>query len=272
MPELPEVETVKNGLQSLVVPPVTVQKIRLYRDDLRFPIPKSIVRKVKGQTLHQFRRRAKYLIWELDRHLFVSHLGMTGTWREADGEPLKKHDHIQVFLSNGQSLIYNDPRRFGFVELVDIAQEDSYERFSHLGPEPLSRKFSAKSLAAFCAGRKGPIKNLIMNQQVVVGVGNIYASEALFKAKVHPKRPAGDLTAEEYRTLVKCIKAVLKRAIEAGGSTISDFRQAGGSEGYFQHNFRVYGRDGELCRTCAYPIEQVPLSGRSTFFCPECQT
>lgn len=270
MPELPEVETVRRGLQLLVGKNAKIQKFEMTRSDLRFDIPNELRKILPGQSIHRFCRRAKYLLWELDDFVLVSHLGMTGTWRE--GGNSVPHDHVTISLQDGRRLIYNDPRRFGFIEYYKKNQQNQYPRFSHLGPEPLSKEFTSKGILLKAKSRTIPIKSFIMNQEVVVGVGNIYASEALFLANISPLLPTNELSLKQARHLVASIQKVLTQAIEAGGSTISDFRQAGGSEGYFQNSFNVYGKKDSSCTRCKTKIQHLVLSGRATYFCPKCQT
>ena len=201
----------------------------------------------------------------------LNHLGMTGNWKiKPQSYKLEKHDHVEFVLSNKKRLIYNDPRRFGWIELVEYV-EDYFISKKH-GPEPLSKQFSKKYLFGVLSTKKAPIKSVIMDQSVVLGVGNIYACESLYKAGVSPLRVASKLTEDEVQLIVKEIKRVLKAAIKAGGSTIKDFKQAGGESGYFQTKLYVCGRKDQLCKSCHFKILNVKIAGRSSFYCPECQT
>ena len=268
MPELPEVETVRAGLAALLRLPVTITAIDLHRRDLRWPIPSTLPGQFAGARCTAVTRRAKYLLWETDRGVLLSHLGMTGSWRQADDSP-GKHDHVAVHLDDGRTLLYRDPRRFGALDWAPTAAELS--QLQHLGPEPLSDAFSVAHLQACCRGRQAPIKNVLMDNRVVVGVGNIYAAESLFRAGIDPRRRAGRISAARLARLHEVVRDVLREAIAAGGSTISDFRQAGGSSGYFQHNFQIYGRDGQPCLTCGTTLRKVVQGGRATVWCPRCQ-
>ncbi len=271
MPELPEVETVKRGLEQILdLPGERLLGVEMSAQKLRFSCNLDDLDQVKGQHLHSVRRRAKYLLFELDRHYLLSHLGMTGSWRIENES--KKHDHVRLKLKSNRVLTYHDPRRFGFFEVVNKNDLENHFRFSHLGPEPVDGdEFSAAYLYEKSRGRKTSIKTFIMNQEVVVGVGNIYASEALYMAGIHPKLLAHKLTRKKAEQLVRAIKDVLNEAIFCGGTTISDFKQAGGSSGYFQNFLLVYGRGLEECHFCGTMIQSQAIVGRSSFWCPRCQ-
>lgn len=272
MPELPEVETVKRGLELILGGDRRITQVEIKRTDLRDKVSRKGLTSLEGQKICGVKRRAKYLLIETERNLFVSHLGMTGSWRVAPKGDERKHDHLYLHLSDGQRLAFNDPRRFGLAEVISRRAEGHYKRFTGLGPEPLSLSdFSPDWVFTRTRGRDACIKVWLMDQKNVVGVGNIYASEALFRAGVRPTRRAGKLTKAEAECLVPVIRHVLEQAIEKGGSTIRDFRQAGGSEGYFQNEFMVYDRAGESCKVCAQPIRQKTLGGRSSFWCASCQ-
>ncbi len=272
MPELPEVETVKRGLEIILSHDQLIARVEVIRTDLRDKVSPKNLKSLEGQRICGVRRRAKYLLIETEQNLFVSHLGMTGSWRVAPSGDDRKHDHIYLHLNDGQRLAFNDPRRFGMAEVIPRGSEEKYKRFMNLGPEPLAQAdFSPEWVFAQTRGREACIKIWLMDQKNVVGVGNIYASEALFRAGVRPTRLAGKLKRLEAERLVPVIRQVLERAIEKGGSTIRDFRQAGGSEGYFQNEFMVYDRAGEPCRTCGTLIRQKVLGGRSSYWCPSCQ-
>lgn len=293
MPELPEVETVRRGLAPTLVG-ARILRVELRRPDLRFPFPKNFAKSLQGRCITSLNRRAKYLIAALDDGAaLIAHLGMSGAFRieeQDDGaaEPLgafvaprsknPAHDHV-ILHFQGVRVIYNDPRRFGFMTLARDADLESHPFFADLGVEPLSNSFDAKILARLFEGRKTPLKSALLDQKLVAGLGNIYVCEALHRCGLSPNRPAGDLVkpggspTKAAEKLVLAIRGVLEEAVAAGGSSLRDHRQADGSLGYFQHNFRVYGRTGEACSTpsCGGTIARQTQSGRSTFFCPKCQ-
>ncbi len=272
MPELPEVETVRSGLETLLIKKPSITRVRLMRKDIRFPIPKNFARDLEGQTITGVKRRAKYLLIETPKVALLSHLGMTGSWRVEREPEIGPHDHCLIELSDGRLLIFRDPRRFGVLDLVEPGSEETHLRLKALGPEPLDRaKFTAEYLYKYSRKRKTAIKVFIMDQRVVVGVGNIYASEALFRAKIRPQKLAGKLTKHEAQRLVEATQEILAEAINAGGSSIRDYKNAGGEEGSFQDRHLVYERAGEPCRVCQTPIRSKVLGGRSTYWCPHCQ-
>jgi formamidopyrimidine-DNA glycosylase len=272
MPELPEVETVRAGLERLLGAGAVISRLELLRHDLRAPIPPALAMRLRDVPITALRRRAKYLLFDTRAGILLSHLGMTGTWRLAPAGDDRPHDHCHLHLRDGRRLTYRDPRRFGLLDLVEPGDEAGHPRLRDLGPEPLDpAAFSVDHLLARARGRRSALKPLIMDQAVVVGVGNIYAQEALFRAGIRPTRPAGRLTRAEATTLVAHIRGVLQAAIAAGGSTISDFRQAGGDGGYFQHDFQVYGRSGQPCARCAAPLHAAVVGGRGTTWCRRCQ-
>ena len=260
----------KQGLEKVIQPWTVVQSIKVRRYDLRFSVPKNLAKVFQEKPILGFRRRAKYLLWDFDDCTLISHLGMTGTWRERGSEGVRDHDHVDVVLNDGRVFVFRDPRRFGFMD-VSFHKHGDYFRFAHLGPEPLSRAFNVNYFLSLCSAKQLGVKKFIMDQKNVVGVGNIYACEALYLSGIHPERAVNSLVREEVSTLVQEIKKTLRRAIKAGGSTISDFRQAGGDSGYFQHQFKVYGRSGELCHRCYEKIKNIEIAGRSSFYCPTCQ-
>jgi len=274
MPELAEVETVCRGLQETLRSKPEISRVEIRRPDIRFEIPKDLKNSLLKQPVMGIRRRAKYILFDLPNGSLLCHLGMTGSWRlRANNEDLGPHDHFTLTMSDGRELIFNDPRRFGMLDWVELGQEAKHPRLKHLGAEPLDeRQFSAEILFRLTRKRDLAIKVLIMNQKYIVGVGNIYASEALFRAGVRPPRPARRLSFDECRRLVDSIRKVLQEAIAAGGSTISDFQAVNGNSGYFQTNFWVYARDGEDCRRCSAKIKTKILGGRSTYWCASCQT
>jgi len=278
MPELPEVETVKRGLAP-VMEGYVFNGVTLNRLDIRFPFAEQFIERVQGATLERLTRRAKFLQAELStgERLFM-HLGMSGRFtidndyapgdfaHAHDTNP--KHDHVIFNMSSGARIAFNDPRRFGFMELVAPGEAT---RLDKLGPEPMGNDFSAPVLRAALKGKKSKIKAALLDQRVVAGLGNIYVCEALFRTGISPKRAAGRLTVAETETLTRNIKSVLAAAIEAGGSSLRDFAATDGKLGYFQHSFDVYGREGAPCPACAAPIARIVQSGRSSFYCRTCQ-
>lgn len=272
MPELPEVENVKLSLQSQGSVGQRFVKVELLRKNLRTPLRAELTRKLPGQTVLAISRRAKFLLFETENYILLNHLGMTGSWRIVDGEvtPLK-HDHVILHFESGLKFIYNDPRRFGVLELLTKENVLSNRWLKNLGVEPLSDQFTHEHLFTGTRKRKAPIKGYLMDQKNVVGVGNIYASEALFMARVSPTRAAGRLRKIEAEKLVACIREVLIAAIAAGGSTISDYKNSKGESGSFQARFSVYDRKAAPCVVCAEPIRSRVIAGRNTFWCRKCQ-
>lgn len=294
MPELPEVETVRRGLAPILVG-ARILRVELRRPNLRFPFPQKFAERLQNRRIIGLERRAKYLIAPLDDGAaLIAHLGMSGAFRiekadENRGEPLgafalppsKKpaHDHVVFHFERGR-VIYNDPRRFGFMTLAPRSELDAQPFFASLGVEPLSEDFSGAVMARLFAGKSAPLKSALLDQRLVAGLGNIYVCEALHRSGLSPNRPAGDLArrngapAKAAEKLVRAIREVLVEAVAAGGSSLRDHRQADGSLGYFQHRFRVYGREGAVCpkRSCGGTIIRQTHSGRSTFFCPLCQS
>ncbi len=268
MPELPEVETVRRGLEYILSHKPVLEKIELRRPDLRFPIPLKEVQALEGEKILSVGRRAKYLYFETAKGFLISHLGMTGSWRLKDDTELGTHDHVILHFSGNLSLIYRDPRRFG---IFDFSKDLSGKLFSHMGPEPFSEEFSATYLKSKLKGKAAPIKNVLMDQRVVVGIGNIYASEILFECGIKPQKPAGRVTFLQLEMIVEKTRTVLQKAILAGGSTLQDFAHTNGDSGKFQNEFFVYAKDGELCRICGAVIKTRSMAGRSTFWCARCQ-
>lgn len=272
MPELPEVETVRRGLDS-ALRGAAIKNVLLRRADLRVAFPKDFAKTLAGRTIRQIDRRAKYLLFHLDSgDVVIAHLGMSGQFLIRLGKPktFSKHDHVAIELADGRYLLFNDTRRFGLMTLTTDKKMESHPLLSSLGPEPLSSAFSPEYLKAKLAARRSPVKPALMDQQLVVGVGNIYASEALYEAGINPKASAMK-TAKHADKLVKSIHKVLKAAIASGGSSLKDFINTEGEAGYFQHQFKVYGRESEPCHQCDTPIRSLRQAGRSTFFCPHCQ-
>ena len=273
MPELPEVETVRAGLAP-ELEGKRIARLELRRKNLRHPFPADLVKKTEGARILRLRRRAKYLLVDLDNgHSLLIHLGMSGKMllHKAKPNAYDTHDHVVMTLTDGETLIFNDARRFGLWLVVETAKADQHPLLAHLGPEPLEADFDAAYLQSALSRRAGPIKPALMDQKLVVGVGNIYASEALFCAHIHPETPANKIKSNEFKIIVNCIQSVLQAAIASGGSTLRDFVRSSGDIGYFQHHFAVYGRAGLPCPRCTTLIEQKTQAGRSTFFCPKCQ-
>ena len=277
MPELPEVETVRRGLAP-VFEGARIISVEARRPDLRFPLPQRFVERLVGRRVLALARRAKYLLAALDSgETLLMHLGMSGSFRIDDarvGEfahPRGKavHDHVVFDFENGARVVYNDPRRFGFMSLIE--PDEVHPALAALGVEPLSDAFGPGALQAALAGARTPIKAALLDQRRVAGLGNIYVCEALHGAAISPWREAGSLKPAELRRLAGTIRKVLEAAVIAGGSTLRDHRQTDGALGYFQHAFEVYGREGAACRRCGGGILRVEQGGRSTFYCAGCQ-
>jgi formamidopyrimidine-DNA glycosylase len=270
MPELPEVETTRRGIESSVVGHV-IKKVMVREPRLRWRVPRELPESAAGQRVMQLRRRAKYLVFDLERGSMILHLGMSGSLRVLPAStPPSLHDHVDLVMDTGQCVRFNDPRRFGCLLWTD-SDPLSHKLLKSLAPEPLSDEFTGEYLARAAKGRSVAIKQLIMNGQVVVGVGNIYASEALFRAGVRPRRAAGRLKRAEFDALEKAIKDVLNDAIRAGGTTLRDYINPEGMPGYFRQKLFVYERTKDPCRVCKTQIKHFVLGQRSTYFCPVCQ-
>ncbi|GAC1338964.1 MAG: bifunctional DNA-formamidopyrimidine glycosylase/DNA-(apurinic or apyrimidinic site) lyase [Bradyrhizobium sp.] len=292
MPELPEVETVRRGLQP-AMEGATIAKAEIRRKDLRFPFQKDFVARLTGQTVTGLGRRAKYLMADLGSgDVLLMHLGMSGSFRvikdSGQNAPAKfyhprsedrAHDHVLFQMSSGATIIFNDPRRFGYMKIIPRKALDDEPLLRGLGPEPLGNEFDAALLARSCANKKTSLKAALLDQRVVAGLGNIYVCEALYRAHLSPRRLAATLATKKgeptdrARRLVAAIHAVLNQAINAGGSSLRDHRQTSGELGYFQHSFQVYDREGEKCQTsgCGGTVKRFTQNGRSTFWCPKCQ-
>ena len=299
MPELPEVETVRRGLQP-AMEGARFTKVEVHRGDLRWPLPKDFAARLEGKTVTGMGRRAKYLLADLSSgDVLLMHLGMSGSFYVVDekggrAEGAKggtagnyyhgrsqhvAHDHVIFHMSSGAVATFNDPRRFGFMKIVARSKLDAEPLLNRLGPEPLGNAFDAAMLASACQGKKTSLKTALLDQRVVAGLGNIYVCEALFRARLSPRRVASTIASrsgapnERAERLVEAIKAVLNDAIKAGGSSLRDHRLTDGELGMFQHHFRVYDREGEKCPTpgCKGTIKRIVQNGRSTFFCPACQ-
>lgn len=275
MPELPEVETVRRGLDRRLTGR-RLTHVAVNRPDLRFPLPPDLGARLTGRRVEAVRRRAKYLLYDLDNgETLIGHLGMSGRMHIHDARPNSQqpHEHIVFTVDDGTVVIFQDHRRFGYFDLCPTAALDDHRFFRDLGPEPLGEGFSGASLSAAIATKRTPIKAALLDQRVVAGLGNIYVCEALFRAGISPTRLAMTVSGRRAARLVPEIKDVLTEAIAAGGSTLRDYVQASGELGYFQHDFRAYGQEGEPCRKpkCRGTIARIVQSGRSTFHCPVCQ-
>ncbi|MEI9994040.1 MAG: bifunctional DNA-formamidopyrimidine glycosylase/DNA-(apurinic or apyrimidinic site) lyase [Rhizomicrobium sp.] len=290
MPELPEVETVKRGLQP-VLEGFRIVRAETRRGDLRVPFPNDFAGRLTGRRVVKLWRRAKYILGDLDDgETLVIHLGMSGRMSVHAGGSLKKlgsyvhdmgdptigtdkHDHVVIDTDAPARIVFNDHRRFGLMLLVETASLDEHKLFAGLGIEPLSAKFDAAFLAAALKGKKTPIKSALLDQRVVAGLGNIYVCEALFRAGISPKRLAAKVRGDQIEALVPAIKTVLNEAVKAGGSSLRDHKRTDGELGMFQHNFLVYGREGKPCpgKGCKGTIERIVQAGRSTWYCPKCQ-
>ncbi len=269
MPELPEVETTCQGIAPHVTGQ-TIQTVIVREARMRWPVSPEI-EDLSKETILSVSRRAKYILLTFESGTLLIHLGMSGSLRVIDpAADLRKHDHVLITLSNGLELRYHDPRRFGCL-LWTSESPHLHPLIQHLGPEPLSEDFTAETLKTAAQKKKTTIKQLIMDGKVVVGVGNIYACEALFQAGIHPKRKAAAISLTRLDTLTNEIKAVLARSIKQGGTTLRDFLREDGTAGYFKQQLAVYDREGEACLSCDTPIKRVVLGQRSTFFCPKCQ-
>ena len=270
MPELPEVETSRRGIEPHIVD-TTVSRVVIRERRLRWPVAKDIDRKLPGQTVTSVSRRAKYLLINTERGSAILHLGMSGSVCIVNHDtPASVHDHVDIEFTSGLTLRYRDPRRFG--SLHWSKDPLSHPLLKKLGPEPLGHEFCGNYLWQKSRGRKVSVKQFIMNAQIVVGVGNIYASESLFLAGINPRRAAGRIAAHRYDALANAIREVLTRAITAGGTTLRDFYGGDGEAGYFQQQLEAYGREDEPCRRCGTPITAIVQGQRSTYYCRNCQT
>jgi formamidopyrimidine-DNA glycosylase len=270
MPELPEVETTRRGIAPHVVGR-RVAELVVRERRLRWPVPQGLEARLRRQVLQRLERRAKYLLFGFDAGTLIVHLGMSGSLRMVEpGTPPGKHDHVDLVFDGGQVLRLTDPRRFGAVLWTGGAPQE-HPLLAGLGPEPLSEQFNGDYLYRLSRGRRTPVKNFLMDGRIVVGVGNIYANEALFGAGIHPKRAAGRIGRERYGQLAEAVKSVLQAAIEQGGTTLRDFIGGDGRPGYFAQKLQVYGRAGEACPRCSAPILAVRVGQRSTFYCRRCQ-
>ncbi|MCI5038651.1 MAG: bifunctional DNA-formamidopyrimidine glycosylase/DNA-(apurinic or apyrimidinic site) lyase [Donghicola eburneus] len=282
MPELPEVETVRRGLEPVMTDTV-IEYAQVNRPDLRWPLPENMSERLTGQRVVGLRRRSKYILCDLEGgETLLIHLGMSGRMLISGAQvgafahphpAPEKHDHVVLNMVGGARITFNDARRFGAMDLARTSEVDSHKWLAGLGPEPLGNAFSEDHLVARLKGRKMPIKSALLDQKIVAGMGNIYVCETLYRAGIHPARQAGAISERRVRSMVPIIRQVLEEAIAAGGSSLRDFRQADGELGYFQHNFDVYGREGMTCKTqeCQAEVRRIVQSGRSSFYCPTCQ-
>jgi len=270
MPELPEVETTRRGIAPHIEGQ-RVSRILVRQPRLRWPIPETVLERLPPAQLHRVRRRAKYLLLEFETGHLLMHLGMSGSLHIVDPQhDAGKHDHLDLVFDNGQALRLTDPRRFGAVLWLG-ADPLEHPLLARLGPEPFSNEFAGSYLYRLSRGRKLPVKQFIMNQHIVTGVGNIYASEALFHSGIRPTRPAGKISAVRYQHLADAIKEVLAQAIAQGGTTLRDFVGGDGKPGYFQQQLHVYGRTGLPCSRCGHPLQETRLGNRSSVYCSHCQ-
>ena len=282
MPELPEVETVRRGLLP-VLEGATISRAEVNRPDLRWPLPERMAERLTGRRVTALRRRSKYILADLDSgETLLVHLGMSGRMLISgaqlgsfyhDHPAPQKHDHVVLHMGNGARITFNDARRFGAMDLMPTERAAEHMLLKDLGPEPFGNDFNEPYLAGRLKGRKTPIKAALLDQRIVAGLGNIYVAETLYRARISPLRLAGDLIPRQVQALVPTIREVLAEAIEAGGSSLRDFRQANGELGYFSKHFQVYDREGDACETpgCKGTITRTVQSGRSSFWCPSCQ-
>lgn len=280
MPELPEVETVRRGLAP-AMEGKRILRVETRRKDLRFPFPANFNQRIEGAKLSHMGRRAKYLVAELSNgEALIMHLGMTGRFTVHGKTPGKfhhdaggdeKHDHVVFEMQGGGRVVFNDARRFGFMDLWPTENLSTYAPFAGMGPEPISNEFSGAYLHEAFRGKKTPVKSALLDQNVVAGLGNIYVCEALYRSGISPKKLAGAIRRDRLEVLAIEVRKVIEEAILAGGSTISDYKSTGGELGYFQHAFRIYDREGEPCLACERPVKRIVQSGRSTFYCAACQ-
>jgi formamidopyrimidine-DNA glycosylase len=287
VPELPEVETVRKGLEPYMLGHV-IKVADIRRPDLRWPFPNNMAERIMGKRVERLRRRSKYILCDLDSgETLLIHLGMSGRMTisvpEKAGDilgnfhhlhaALEKHDHVVLDMDNSARIIFNDARRFGAMDLLDTKTAEQHKLLSSLGPEPLGNSFDESYFVAVVGGKNTPIKSALLDQRIVAGLGNIYVCEALWRTGISPLVKAGKLSKLRASALVPAIRSVLNDAIAAGGSSLKDYRQTDGELGYFQHSFAVYGREGEPCRKeeCKGTIKRVVQSGRSSFYCPKCQ-
>jgi formamidopyrimidine-DNA glycosylase len=270
MPELPEVETTLRGITSFVNKQ-RITKVIVRHPRLRWPIPEEIKSGLCGQFIHDIKRRAKYILFYCDSGTMILHLGMSGRLRILnEAVDAGKHDHVDICLENGYYLRFTDPRRFGAL-LWTEGNPEEHPLIASIGPEPLSKIFNGEYLWKESRKRKVPVKSFIMDSHTVAGVGNIYATESLFMASIHPQKPAGSIDRKQYDLLAEAIKKILKQAIKKGGTTLKDFRKSDGAPGYFSQKLQVYGNAGKPCLRCKTKLQSIRIAQRSTVYCPKCQ-
>ena len=274
MPELPEVETVRIGLAA-ALEGHRLARVAIHRADLRKPFPPDFAPRLKNRLVEHVGRRAKYLLLELDRgETLIMHMGMSGRFTVRAGrapETRGRHDHAIFETDDGKHVVFTDPRRFGLMALAPTGELAAHPLFAGLGPEPLTDDFTPAMLGAALKGKRTPIKSALLDQRVVAGLGNIYVCEALFRARISPRRIASSVPGARAARLVPAVRAVLRDALAAGGSSLRDYAHADGELGYFQHHFAVYDREGRSCPRCGGTIRRIVQSGRSSFYCPACQ-
>ena len=282
MPELPEVETVRRGLMPAILGQI-IFMAEVNRPDLRWPFPKNMAKRLTGARVTALRRRSKYILMDLDRgETLIIHLGMSGRMLISgfklgnfftEHPAAEKHDHVVFHMENGARVTFNDARRFGAMDLATTAEVENHKFLTSLGPEPLGNSFNESYLKGALTGKNTPIKTALLDQRIIAGLGNIYVCEVLYRSKILPTQKAATLSKLAIGKIVSTIREVLEEAISAGGSSLKDYRQTGGELGYLQHNFQVYGREGETCKekVCKGTIKRITQAGRSSFFCPQCQ-
>jgi len=282
MPELPEVETVRRGLMPAILGQI-IFIAEVNRPDLRWPFPKNMAKRLTGARVTALRRRSKYILMDLDRgETLIIHLGMSGRMLISgfklgnfftEHPAAEKHDHVVFHMENGARVTFNDARRFGAMDLATTTEVENHKFLTSLGPEPLGNSFNESYLKGALTGKNTPIKTALLDQRIIAGLGNIYVCEVLYRSKILPTQKAATLSKLAIGKIVPTIREVLEEAISAGGSSLKDYRQTGGELGYFQHNFQVYGREGETCKekVCKGTIKRITQAGRSSFFCPQCQ-
>ncbi len=270
MPELPEVETIRRCIKADLLGQI-IQTVIVREPRLRWPVPETLVTQLPNQQIHQIQRRGKYLLLQCDQGHLIIHLGMSGHLRLLPANtPVKKHDHIDIIFTNKLCLRYHDPRRFGCVLWTEVSISE-HPLLINLGLEPFDPNFTGKYLYHLAQGRKVAVKTYLMDNRIVVGVGNIYANESLFLARIHPTQPAGQISLKRYQCLVDSIKLVLSTAIEKGGTTLRDFVDSAGNHGYFKPLLQIYGRANQKCNQCGNLIQQRKIAQRATYYCPVCQ-
>lgn len=272
MPELPEVESVKNGLNNLIINEKILSVDVLWDNIIKHPDPKTFSEYLVGESFENIRRRGKYLLLDLTDFTLVSHLRMEGKYRLVDtDDELNKHDHVIFHLSSGKDLRYNDVRKFGTMILVDKYQEETVKGIKKLGPEPVASELDVEALKTKLQRHSKSIKAVLLDQTAVAGLGNIYCDEVLYLAKIHPAKPSNQVTNEEISALRLAIIEVMAQAVEAGGTTIRTYKNAFGEDGHFQNKLKVYGKEGEICKRCGHTIEKATIAQRGTHYCPHCQ-